>query len=56
MANEQLPWLTPFSQQDAPGFAWRSGGTESTELDFLFLWWETAPKEKQLPLRGTCQN
>jgi len=23
MANEQLPWLTPFSQQDAPGFAWR---------------------------------
>jgi hypothetical protein len=23
MANEQLPWLTPFSQQDTPGFAWR---------------------------------
>ena len=24
MANDQLPWLTPFSQQDAPGFAWRT--------------------------------
>jgi hypothetical protein len=23
MANEQLPWLTLSSQQDAPGFAWR---------------------------------
>jgi hypothetical protein len=23
MANGQLPWLTPFSQQDAPGFSWR---------------------------------
>jgi hypothetical protein len=25
MANGQLPWLTLFSQQDAPGLAWRSG-------------------------------
>jgi hypothetical protein len=24
VANEQLPRLTLFSQQDAPGFAWRS--------------------------------
>jgi len=22
--NEQLSWLTPFSQQVAPGLAWRS--------------------------------
>lgn len=26
MANDQFPWLTPFSQLDAPGFAWRTGG------------------------------
>jgi len=24
MMNEQLSWLTPFSQQVAPGLAWRS--------------------------------
>jgi hypothetical protein len=24
MANEQLPWLIPFNQQDASGFAWRT--------------------------------
>jgi hypothetical protein len=28
MANGQLPWLTLFSQQDAPGFAWRSENTK----------------------------
>ena len=26
MVNDQLPWLTPFSQQDAPDFAWRTRG------------------------------
>ncbi|MCB2148009.1 MAG: hypothetical protein KQI81_16145 [Deltaproteobacteria bacterium] len=26
MMNEQLSWLTPFSQQVAPGLSWRSGG------------------------------
>jgi hypothetical protein len=25
MMNEQLSWLTPFSQQVAPGLSWRSG-------------------------------
>ena len=30
------------------------GDTEFTELALLFLWWETAPKEKRLPLRGRC--
>jgi hypothetical protein len=24
MVNDQFPWLTPFSQQDTPGFAWRT--------------------------------
>jgi hypothetical protein len=28
MANGPLPWLTHFSQQDAPGFAWRSENTK----------------------------
>lgn len=27
MANDQFPWLTPLSQQDAPGFAWRTKGS-----------------------------
>jgi hypothetical protein len=31
MANEQLPWLTHCSQQDAPGFAWRSEGAKSAK-------------------------
>ena len=29
MANDQFPWLTPFSQLDAPGFAWRTEGTKT---------------------------
>ena len=24
MVNDQLPWLTPFSQQDTPGLTWHS--------------------------------
>jgi hypothetical protein len=28
MANGQFPWLTHFSQQDAPGFAWRTENTK----------------------------
>jgi hypothetical protein len=28
MANDQFPWLTPLSQQDAPGFAWRTKDTK----------------------------
>jgi hypothetical protein len=30
MANDQFPWLTPFSQLDAPGFAWRTKDTKKT--------------------------
>jgi hypothetical protein len=33
MANDQLPWLTPFSQQDAPDFAWRTRGAETQRKD-----------------------
>ena len=32
MANDQFPWLTPFSQLDAPGFAWRTQGTKKSPL------------------------
>ena len=35
MTSEQLSWLTPFSQQVAPGFAWRSTGTDKEHV-FLF--------------------
>ena len=46
-----------FLTTEAPGFAKATTRqAESTELDFLFLWRETAPKEKQLPLRGTLWN
>jgi len=42
MANEQLPWLTPFSQQDAPGFAWRFQRRRERREKFSF----------HLPFRG----
>jgi len=28
MVNGQVPWLTPFSQQDTPDLSWRSKGHE----------------------------
>jgi len=36
MANEQLPWLIPFNQQDASGFAWRTEPHETLEAALGF--------------------
>jgi hypothetical protein len=39
MMNEQLSWLTPFSQQVAPGLAWRSRGHgELNNFSFAVEW------------------
>jgi hypothetical protein len=52
MMNEQLSWLTPFSQQVAPGLAWRSRGTELAETLFLFAHRETPVKQLRFNWAG----
>jgi hypothetical protein len=39
MLNEQFAWLTPFSQLDWPGFAWRTRGRTGVNTEGR---WEVA--------------
>ena len=46
IANKQLLWLTPFSQQDVPDLSWRTGFSQiHADTDYLVLKSAIADKE-----------